>query len=583
MSKAITITSPSGVTLKTKNKYMDDDVAISLSEAENILASNIKKDVSILGVSGTYEGFIPSGSVTISENGTYNISAFAEAVVSVPGLVPSGTLEISGNGVYDVGSYASANVNVQGGGVPTAEELLNRTISYYEGSATKIEGYIDPGIRSLAFQYCNSLSYVRITSIASAGNSRFIVQNNAFQGCSNLRTVNFFELPELYSSVLKYVTVETQAFMNCSNLSVLVSNVSQIGQEAFWRTKVTGLSANVLSDSYVWEFSVGAGAFFDCASFTELYIAATRILLNYSAFASTSLSRITNENLSCASDGYITVSNSIFANCQQLSYVSLSRLSYLNYIGGAFSTCYALESVRLEGIEPVTMISFNAFYGCSNLKSVEIGPMGSQLSIWQQAFYECSKITEVPYMSLVVSVANSAFLFAGIKSFVNSQTVTFGRNVFGYSGFKYLSVYSIVTANSRWFQQCWDLSYANVGTTSALQSAVFSMCSSLKSFLTTHVNRINNYAFLSCISLESVYLLSTAVTNLNNTNAFAFTPIADSTYLGYYGSLYVRASLLDSYKAATNWVRYSDRFVGLADSEMEQIITDYNNVSYIEE
>ena len=191
-------------TKRIVNKTLLDDIADAIREkegsSESIVASTFPDRIAAIPM--------PSGSIEISSNGTYSVSAFAEAVVAVPGLVPSGTLEISSNGIYDVTTYASASVNVQGGGgAPTAEELLNRTISYYEGAATVLEGYIDPGIRSLAFQSCNNLSYVRITSITSAGNSRFMIQNNAFQGCSNLTSVDFFELPELYSSILKYVTV----------------------------------------------------------------------------------------------------------------------------------------------------------------------------------------------------------------------------------------------------------------------------------------------------------------------------------------------------------------------------------------
>lgn len=47
------------------------------------------------------------------------------------------------------------------------------------------------------------------------------------------------------------------------------------------------------------------------------------------------------------------------------------------------------------------------------------------------------------------------------------------------------------------------------------------------------------------------------------TGIFANTPIANTTYLGYFGSIYVPASLLASYKTATNWATYSSRMVGI--------------------
>lgn len=82
-------------------------------------------DVSVAGIT-------PTGTFDITANGTYDITTYASVNVNVAGITPTGTINITENGTYDVTSYASANVNVEGSGgggisfpVGTKELILN--------------------------------------------------------------------------------------------------------------------------------------------------------------------------------------------------------------------------------------------------------------------------------------------------------------------------------------------------------------------------------------------------------------------------------------------------------------------------
>jgi len=57
------------------------------------------------------------------------------------------------------------------------------------------------------------------------------------------------------------------------------------------------------------------------------------------------------------------------------------------------------------------------------------------------------------------------------------------------------------------------------------------------------------------------------VCTLSNINAFGSTPISNYTTStgGVYGSIYVPASLVDSYKTATNWATYSNRITAIVE------------------
>lgn len=101
------------------------------------------------------------------------------------------------------------------------------------------------------------------------------------------------------------------------------------------------------------------------------------------------------------------------------------------------------------------------------------------------------------------------------------------------------------------------------GTQTILVSYMFIQNSNLQKVSFPKCTAIKDNCFYNCASLKSVFLLNSQVCGLQNVDAFRYTPIADSSYLGYFGSIYVPSSLLNAYKTATNWVNYSNRLVGV--------------------
>ena len=81
----------------------------------------------------------------------------------------------------------------------------------------------------------------------------------------------------------------------------------------------------------------------------------------------------------------------------------------------------------------------------------------------------------------------------------------------------------------------------------------FYKCSDLTSVSFPNVTNIDIAAFLSCSNLTTIYVgtNTSTVCTLSNTNAFS-----NCTNLT---NIYVPASLVDSYKSATNWSNYADK------------------------
>lgn len=94
--------------------------AVTSAIDNNITASNIKNGVTILGVQGTYSGLVPSGTLSITTNGTYDITNYSSVVVNVQTInleftngysVGTSVFSPYGNGAYRSATNARATTH----------------------------------------------------------------------------------------------------------------------------------------------------------------------------------------------------------------------------------------------------------------------------------------------------------------------------------------------------------------------------------------------------------------------------------------------------------------------------------------
>lgn len=264
--------------------------AVDASIDANITAGNIKKDVSILGVTGTYEGSTPTGTMYIISNGTYNVADKAIANVQVPTTAPAlyrefqldGTGKLVPNtttthlmdftGMTDVSDYVLASAyrnNTAISGVVDMSDLTalsgsyacNNMFNFCTGltsvdmsSLTTISGGYAcsnmfancTGLTSVDLsslttisggQACNSM-FQNCTGITSADLSSLTIASgtyacgNMFQGCTSLTTVRIGNTTEIDFGTR--TNQFSNMFFGCpQNIDVYAPAASQSAIEAF--------------------------------------------------------------------------------------------------------------------------------------------------------------------------------------------------------------------------------------------------------------------------------------------------------------------------------------------------------------
>lgn len=355
--------------------------------------------------------------------------------------------------------------------------------------------------------------------------------------------------------------------------SFIFNNVSSVGQYAFAWNYIGGLTGG--DTAYNLTFPI-LSRFHENSPFAmnrgliSIYCPSVTTIGSYTFYNCFSL--VTISFPECT-----TINNYAFQQCSNLTIASFPKCT--NIGGQAFQQCSNLTSVSFP---ECTTIGGNAFYSCSKLASIYF-PKCTTIS--NQAFYSCSNLTTVSFPECT-SIGSGTFQYCSNLTTISLPKCTsIGATAFSqcsklttvsfpeclsidYNAF--YNCYSLATIS---FPKCTYINYQAFYNCSSLISAYFPECSIMSNNVFRNcVNlttvsfpkciSIYNTAFQACSKLESAYFMASSIISLG-ANVFTSTPMSLSSYLGYFGSIYVPASLLASYKTATNWAAYSSRMVGI--------------------
>ena len=219
------------------------------------------------------------------------------------------------------------------------------------------------------------------------------------------------------------------------------------------------------------------------------------------------------------------------------------------------------DSVRkIELGNGVTSIGDNAFYSCHSLASITI-PNGVT-SIGANAFNSCYSLAPITIPDGVTSIGTYAFRYcyslASITIPDGVTSIVEGTFHYCYSLASITIPDGVTSIGNAAFEHCYSLASITIpNSVTSIGSQTFHNCYSLASItIPNGVTSIGANAFNSCYGVAFYDFTDyTSVPTLANTNAF--------TKISVDCQIRVPASLVDEWKAATNWSTYASYIVGV--------------------
>lgn len=535
-----------------------DEVSVAAVTAaidENIVAGNIKKDVQILGVTGTYGGasvkqptvrvidydgtilksekVAPGDTFTLPEAPSHSgltFHSWSSPITITNGTVVGQSSDLTIGATYSVSDMTPASglcefdITLNSLTGLTATLNMDGTKDWGDGTSNTETSHT----YSQAGNYTITCNGTTITASSSSG---LFGQNN--QGNYYVTAARFASVTSIpnfacaYCSSLKEITLPNSvtsigngAFRNCGFRTIIIPNDVTMGQQVF--NNCSSLSSIVLAN----------GVKIGSASQLFNYCSCLKAIVFPNTASSDS---IPTEGLyNCTSLRWVAIPSSMgssgtsaFYGCGALESVYIPS-SWATFPQALFQNCYSMTSLNIP--DSITYIGSSALTNCYSLEPLTFPSGVTTLN------YTSPKVT-----SLTLPTSVTTFNLTSCTS-LTSVVIPDG-------------ITSIPTMG---FYGCYSLPSVEIpSSVTSIETYAFYNCNFLESLeFTGNITSIGASAFYNCKSiLEYDFSNNTSVPTLSNVNAFQ--------YMNKLCKIKVPSSLVDTWKATTNWVTYADYIVGV--------------------
>ena len=332
---------------------------VTSSIDNNITSGNIKDGVTILGVTGNYSGGVtPSGTITLSMNGTYDVSSYAQAEVNVSGAptdyrYKNGTIP----GLVDLGwdaddigylEYNMPHYGWQDGDYAVSQ--ANKDL-YGVVDETNYTGYsADTDMVYLPkFSVTNDLNFQNFRYLKGLplwDTSNMTDMQYMFGGCQDLVTI-----PALDTS---NVTAMNMMFSGCESLITIpaldtsnVTDMSGIFQNCVILETIPALDTSNVTDMIC--------MFNNCYNLKNVPLLDTRNVIRMTQMFGYCRKLKTIPSLDTSN---VTDIDAMFIGCEELETIPTLNTSNVTSIDNMFSGCYNLETIPALDTSNVTSMNY---------------------------------------------------------------------------------------------------------------------------------------------------------------------------------------------------------------------------------